>query len=1246
MKRFATILSLFLFSSFIAFSQSVEHHFSVNKDKIANGYIVKKVWLNNYGKPDVQVTGSAYESVTEAEGPISVRGIDDLSVVVGLERKRPFAFVSIPVYSVNQETKQIQQLSSFSLRVTEASFEPSSVPKAKTTASGSVLASGDWYKISVKEKGIYKLDYNFLQSQVGITPGSVSTAKIGLYGNGGVMHSESNAAPRHDDLFENAIVVVDGGDGKFDQGDYILFYANGPDEWVKDSANLTFRHRKNLYEDKSYYFLNFDKQESGKRLSSVPNFGGPTVTVTSFDDHMFHDEDIINIGRIGKKWFGEEFSTDPGKLNTRTFSFNTGLSDSATVNIELGSKSAASGNLFNIAINGQGAGSYSLASVGDNIPVTSKFVSLKMPVSGGTTSVQLTYTPGTSTGKGYLNYIEVLTRRQLSFTGGTMTFRDWRSVGPGNVANFKIQGANGALQVWDITDPLVPLNISGSLSGTEYSFSRDASSLHEYIAFDGSDFKTAEFVKKVDNQDLHGSGQVDYVIVTHPRFIDAANKLAEFHRQKNNFRVIVATTEQVYNEFGSGSQDIGAIRDFVRMFYQRAGNDTNQMPGNLLLFGDASFDYKDRIANNQNFVPTYETAQSEDNILGYCSDDFFGFLDVNENIESWATPNTLDIGIGRLPVTTESAANDIVDKIIRYASPASLGPWRLSTTILSDNGDGNMHMEDGEAMARAINNHTNLYNETKVHLAAIQTVSTPGGERAPDANKMINDQVFKGTFLINYNGHGSITTMAHERILTQDDFNNWKNADKLPIMVTATCDYAKFDDPAYVSAGEMLINKPNGGAIALLTTTQLVYAYENRIMNEDFLDVFFRKYTGNWPTFGDGFRYSKNETYDNSGSAESTLANFRKFVLLGDPALTPAFPRHEIYTEAITDGNTSEPVDTMKALGKYKISGSVRNSAGQILTDFNGRVYVTIYDKARIARTITGPAKEFAVQNNVIYKGKATATNGLFSFVFITPKDLNYDFGKGKISYYAENGATDAAGADTMLTIGGFSDVVIDDDKSPIIKPFIGDSLFRDGSVTGSNTLLYVQLFDEIGINVSGNSVGHDLVGILDDDIQHPFILNDYYETAPNDYTRGYVYFPLTGLSDGKHNIRVKGWDMKNNSGEGTVNFEVVNGKVVTVQNLMNYPNPFRDKTTFVFEHNHPDEDLKAQINIYSTAGYKVRTIEQNFLAEGSRSIELTWDGTDNNGAKLPSGIYVYRIIISTGKGIQTTAYQKLVLIR
>jgi hypothetical protein len=1245
MKRIATILSLFLFSNFIAFSQSVEHHYTVNKGKIANGYIVKKVWLNSFAKPEVQVMGPVFEALTEADQSIAVRDVNDLSIVIGLERKRPFAFVSIPVYSVNQETKQIQQLSSFTLKVTEA--EPSSfpTPKAKTTAEGSVLASGDWYKISVKENGIYKLDYDFLQSELGITPSSITTANIRLYGNGGIMHSESNAAFHHDDLVENAIVVVDGGDNKFDQGDYILFYANGPDEWTKDSMNKRFHHRKNLYEDKSYYFLNFDKGP-GRRISSISGSGNPNVTVSTFDDHLFHDDDIINIGRIGKKWYGEEFSTNPGKQSTRTFNFNTGLTDSALVNIEVCSQSSVSNNNFNVTINGQNIFTYVIGPAGENVPVVSRFISLKVPVNSGTTSVQLTYTPGTSTGKGYLNYIEILTRRQLSFTGGMMTFRDWRSVGPGNIAGFKVQGANGSLRVWDITNPLIPEQINGSLSGSEYSFSQDASSLHEYVAFDGTQFKTAEFVKKIDNQDLHGSGQVDYIIVTHPTFIDAANKLAEFHRQKNSFRVIVATTEQVYNEFGSGSQDIGAIRNFARMFYQRAGTDTNQMPRNLLLFGDASFDYKDRITNNQNFVPTYETAQSEDNILGYCSDDFFGFLDDNENIESWATPNTLDIGIGRLPVTTESAANDIVDKIMRYASASSLGPWRLSTTILSDNGDGNMHMVDGEKMARAINSHTNLYNETKVHLAAIQTISTPGGERAPDANKMINDQVFKGTFLINYNGHGSITTMAHERILTQDDFNNWKNADKLPIMVTATCDYAKFDDPAYVSAGEMLINKPNGGAIALLTTTQLVYAYENGIMNEDFLDVFFRRYTGNWPTFGDGFRYSKNETYDNSGSAESTLANFRKFVLLGDPALTPAFPRHEIHTEGIADGNTSAPVDTMKALGKYKISGSIRNSAGQVLDDFNGRVYITIYDKARIARTITGPAKEFAVQNNVIYKGKATATNGHFSFVFITPKDLNYDFGKGKISYYAENGETDAAGADTMLTIGGFSDLVIDDDESPIVKPFIGDSLFRDGSVTGSNTLLYVQLFDEVGINVSGNSVGHDLVGILDDDIQHPFTLNDYYETAPNDYTRGYVYFPLSGLSDGKHNIRVKGWDMKNNSGEGTVNFEVVNGKIVTVQNLMNYPNPFKDKTTFVFEHNHPDEDLKAQINIYSTSGYKVRTIEQDFLTEGSRSIELTWDGTDNNGAKLPSGIYVYRINISTDKGIQTTAYQKLVLIR
>jgi hypothetical protein len=706
----------------------------------------------------------------------------------------------------------------------------------------------------------------------------------------------------------------------------------------------------------------------------------------------------------------------------------------------------------------------------------------------------------------------------------------------------------------------------------------------------------------------------------------------------------VATTDQVYNEFSSGAQDIGAIRDFARMFYNRAGKDTAEMPKYILLLGDASFDYKNRITNNSNFVPTYETSESIDLINSYCSDDYFGFLDSNEGVENWAVANTLDIGVGRLPVATEDDAMNLVDKIINYTSPNTLGPWRLNTALVSDNGDGDQHFFDSEVMASTIATNSPMCNETKIYLAAIPTVSTPGGDRAPQANTMINDAIFKGTFLLNYNGHGSITTWATERILTQDDFNYWKNINKLPVMVTATCDFSKYDDPAYVSAGEKLVIKGDGGAIALLTTTQLVYAHLNRMMNAQFLGSLFNKHNNSFPTFGDAFIYSKNVTYA-SPKDQYTLANYRKFVLLGDPALLPDFPKYNVETSDILDGNNLQTADTIKALGKYQIKGKIKDYSGNVLNGFNGRLYITIFDKPKTVNTLDAAPQSFIVQNSIIYKGKVSVANGNFSFSFISPKDLNYDFGKGKISYYAEDGTVDAAGLDTNVFIGGFSDNPIIDNNAPIVKPYMNDSLFKDGGITGVNSILYVKLFDETGINVSGNSIGHDLTAVLDDKNENPFILNDYFETAPNDYQTGYVHFPVSSITDGRHTFKVKAWDMNNNSGDGVVNFEVLNGKIAAVQNLMNYPNPFSTMTHFVFDHNLPNEDVAVTIKIMSTTGMLVTNLEQKFTPEGSRS-EILWDGTDNNGNKLPSSVYVYEIILTTKDGIESAAYNKLVIIR
>lgn len=1245
MRKFITSSLLSLALSYAASAQSSVQSFVVSPNEIQDGYIVEKVRLKYFQEPVVSMVNAQYEDLSkQSVRPENLLG-PEIKIQLGKERKLPFAAISIPAYRQNEG--QWQRLKAFSLNIEESAGASGNKPPAKTTgSSGSVLAAGEWYKISIKERGVYKIDYDFIKNKLGVDPSGFPSENIRIFGNGGVMLPEDNAIPVPDDLVENAIVVADGGDNKIDPGDYILFYAGGPVGWVTDPVNKTFYHQQNLYEDQSYYFLNFD-QGKGLRIQSANAAPSSNVTVTSYDDYQVYEKDLVNLGKFGKNWWGEDFSTDAGKQSFRVFPFDVGpLPDTVTFRIQAGSRSAANINRFTISLNGDQVGVYNLAGRGEGLDddaATRLITSFRRPVSGTDAEIRLDYAPGSSTARGYLDFIEVISRKPLALANGFISFRDWKSVGAGHIAAFELQSSNHKTQVWEVTNPLEPYRMNGNLSGNTYHFKQDAGVLREYVAFDESNLKTPEFIEKTENQNLRGLAQTDYIIITDSELMAAAERLADFHRQNSQLRVTVATTKQVYNEFSSGSQDIAAIRNFVRMFYQRAGNDTLEMPRYLLLFGDASYDYKKRVPGNTNLVPTWETPESESAITSYCTDDFFSFLDDHENINSTGLINTMDIGVGRLPVKDIEAANKIVDKIISYSSPASLGPWRISATIMADDGDVNGHMEDGEVMAATINQNTNLYNETKVYVSALPVISTPGGTRCPDANKLINDQVYKGTFLMNYSGHGSITTLASERILTQDDFNTWKNRNQLPIMVTATCTFSKFDDPAYVSAGEQLIVKPDGGAVALFTTTQLVYKHLNTTMNVDFLNSFFRQYNGRWPSFGDAIRIAKNKTY---ALRNRSLENFQKFVLLGDPAMMPAFPKHKIETEAILDGNTFQPVDTLKALGKYQITGSVKNIQGNVLGDFNGRVYVTIYDKPRISTTLTGPQRNFEVRNNIIYKGKATVNNGLFAISFIAPKDLNYDFGKGKISYYAENGITDGAGSDTSITVGGFSDVIAEDTEGPVVKPFMNDSLFKDGGITGSSSVLYVQLFDESGINVSGNSIGHDLTAVLDGNISQPYVLNDYYETAPNDYKRGYVFFPVSGLADGKHSIRVKAWDMFNNSGEGEVNFEVYNGKVVRLQNLLNYPNPFRDQTRFLFEHNHPGELLDVRINIYSTSGYLVRNIEEHFTPGGSRSAEILWDGTDNNGAKLPAGIYIYRLNLATSKGIEATGYQKLVLIR
>lgn len=1248
MKIYLLVALLSGLSCIVNAQQSVD--IQVSAKDITTGYVSEKVRLQYYQEPVVVIRHTEYVPVADLPEEIVPTDASRFDIMLGKELKQPFAVINIPAYSLDKETGKPVKLKAVSFDVYEEQPATANVSRAmaKTTASSSPLANGKWHKIGVTETGMYKIDHAFLTTNFGVT--SLRTSQIRLFGNGGKMLPEANSTKDIEGLTETAIWVNDGGDGSFDAGDYFVFYGQGPVNNVPTEDGKWLEPEKNYYTDKGYYFLNFDG-DNGMRVDNQSSTPAANVQVSTYTGVAVHEEDLANPQKFGKLWWGEEFSNAPGKNSSHTTTLTLGnVTDSTEFRVHLVNTSTSPGN-FNVLLNGQPFDNVQVPAV-NNYNYAPKALGekliVKMPYTGNTASFSISYTTAATDGSGWLDYIKSNSRKRLALAGDAMLFADLNSVGQGNVAGYTLNNANGTTQVWDVTDAQHPVRMNGNLNGSSFSFSREADKLHQFVAFNpNAALLTPLKEGEVANQNLSGSGQVDYIIVTYPDFKPAADKLAEFHSNRSGMRVMVATTTQVYNEFSSGAQDIGAIRDFARMFYQRAGNNTAEMPKYLLLMGDASYDYKDRVTPNTNYVPVFEAKESFYFLNSFSTDDYFGFLDDNEEIERYDILNTLDIGVGRMPVKSLQEANATVNKVVYYKSPATLGEWRLSTMFVADDEDNaGEHLSDAESMNTTVQDNSGIHNATKVYQDAIPMISTPSGARAPEANKMINDQVLKGVFLINYSGHGNTSVLSHERIVTKDDYNKWRNLDKMPFMITATCDFGQFDQPSFVSAGEELMLKANGGVIATLTTTHLVYAYANELLNRAFLEAQFSHVNGRWNTFGDAMRIGKNSAYADGASTSDIIQNFRKFSLLGDPALEPNFPEYFIQTTAIKDGATGQVSDTISALGEYIVEGAVTDVNGSTLNDFDGVLSVTIFDKARNVKTITDANKTFKVRNNILYKGKATVDAGKFSFAFIAPKDINYEYGDGRTSMYAHNGKTDAAGRDSSITVGGFSDNPRIENNPPVVKAFIKDSLFRDGGLTGSNTALFAILEDETGINVSGNAVGHDLIAILDGDVSNPYIMNDYYETEPNTYKRGYVYFPIENIPNGMHTLTVKAWDVNNNSGEGSVNFLVREGEVVEVQQLMNYPNPFADLTHFVFEHNHPDEDLRAEINIYTTSGVFVRKLVKDFVSTGSKSHEITWDATDNNGGKLPSGVYIYKMKISTNERIETTAYQKLVIVR
>lgn len=1178
----------------------------------------------------------------------------DLEVDMKITRSRDEKLAVVVFFPFVNQGGQIKRVTGMDVSIT--SLGAQSVLPAKDFAASSVLASGTWHKIGLTKNGIYKIDKAFLDNN-GISTSGVDPNDVHVFGNGEGMLPTDNSIERTDDLAQNAVKVVGGGDGEFGPNDYILFYGRGPHQWKK--AGILYQHNTHLYSEVSNYFITVNASIPAKQISNVGLSNDPATHQVNTTEYLGHyGPENFNLLKAGQRWYADLFDTEL----TKTYNFsvpNLVTSEAIDITYAFANNSRDSANEYRFELNG--------ALINDNPSLGSVSkdylrASFYRQATSNSSSLSFKFTvdrisPDVQT---YLDFITFHAVRSLNFYGDQMLFFDEESVGGGNVAEFTLNTAGVDVSIWDVTDWQNPGNVNYTKQGINGIFKVNTDAQRIFMAFRNSNFLTPTYSGVVSNQNLHGLPQADYLIVSPVQFFGEATRLANLHRS-NGLEVHVVTQEQIYNEFGSGMQDATAIRWFAKMFYDRGLDNNSKMPKYLLLFGDGIFDPKGRVTGG-NFVLTYQVAASENYTSALVADDYFGYLDDNEG---FGLADKLDVGVGRLLISSNQIAKEQVNKIEHYMKNGSnfysnpgdcdcpvektkntFGDWRTKYVQIADDeqDDGKFVYLDAEPQVEIVDGYRREMNADKIYLDAYEQISTAGGQRYPQVNEAINDRMRRGVLVMNYVGHGGEVGVAEERVITVPQIQAWKNAANLPLMISATCEFTKFDDPDRVSAGEWASLNANGGAIALMTTTRSVYIGTNRRVMESFYKRVFERDSDSLPKpFGEVIRQTKNLMV---GFDE----NARSFTLIGDPALRIAMPRERMVLDSVYREGSTGKNDTIRALDKITVVGHVEDVFGNTLNGFNGIASPTLYDKPKTFFTLgqdsESPVIPFELQKNALYKGQATVSNGYFKMTFIVPKDIDYNLGQGKLSMYAHNFQTDAMGYSDSVIVGGVNPNGLEDDRGPDIELYMNDFDFVSGGLTDENPTLIAKLFDENGINAVGNGIGHDITAILDGKTGEPFVLNEYYLSDLDTYQSGEVRFLLSNLEPGRHTLTFKAWDVNNNSSEATIEFIVKEQEKPELMHVLNYPNPFTTNTSFFFEHNQVNSGLETQIQIFTISGTLVKTINQLVNTSGFRSEGIQWDGKDDFGDQLAKGVYVYRLSIRTESGEMAEEWEKLVILK
>lgn len=1227
-------------------------------------YTIKEFPLSSYAKLNVEIIQVSFEKLDKKPSNDDEQLSSRLQFKTEVVKRRDGYFGKVTFVPIVKRGSQYEKVIELTIVVNETPTTEITFRSPENTEN-SILEDGDIYKIAIAEDGVYQLTYDFLKDQLAIDIDNINPKNIQLLGNGGGMLPTFIGAERPDDLLENRIIIVGEADNSFDPQDYILFYGKGPDTWSLDAVSGNFNMTRNIYDNNAYYFIKIG-QENGKRIITQNSLPSTTNTTNAFDDYSRFEEDQSNLLHdwekaqgSGQRWFGDHFEVLRSYEYNNLFSLpNLITEEPVNIQSQMALRALVASS-FSLNINGQVLNSSVatdidvLSGARDNIINYAALATIDEDITliNGDLSFLVSYPHPNGSGdgsEGWLDYIQVNARRSLSMTGSQLQFRDVNTMAFPSTT-FRLSNISSDLQIWDITNHTSPRLQLTNPSGNSIEFGVNTNNqLKEFIAFKSSgSFKQAQAIGKIEHQNLHGIDNIDMVIVYESTFEAQAQELAQHRIDYSDLNVAIVRIDQLFNEFSSGALDPTAIRDFTKMLYTR-----NTRFKHLLLFGDGSFDPKDVYELGGNFIPVYEN-EDFNPISTFPADDYFAILngtDANDPLVG-----DLDITVGRLTVNSVEQAQAVVNKIINYdLNPSTRGDWRNRLLFVGDDEDTNTHTDDADIIAEVITELYPDFNLEKIYLDAFPQISTPGGQRFPAATEAINQSIFKGTLAVTYLGHGGSKGWAQERVLNISDILNWENFEQLPLFITATCSFAGFDDAAFTTAGEEVLLNEKGGAFALLTTTRAVYANQNATLTQLTMERLFERPEGRVRTIGEAVQSAKNAI-----TSENVRTNSRKFAIIGDPSQKLALPQYNVNTTTINGLSVSTGIpDTLSALEKVTIEGVVTSQTGAILEDFNGIIFPTIFDKKITASTLGqdpgSPVRSFTLQKNIIFKGRASVTNGRFEFTFVVPKDINYEYGAGKISYYAtDNKVTDAAGSFEHIIIGGTFDGALADDQGPKVEVYMNTEEFVFGGITNNAPTLLVKLEDDNGINVVGNSIGHDLEGILDEDTQNSYLLNDFYESELDDHTKGAVRYPLSDLAEGRHGVRVKAWDVANNSSEGYTEFIVASSEEVALKNVLNYPNPFTESTCFQFDHNLANVALDIMVQVYTVSGKLVKTIQQSIISDGAlrRDDCIEWNGKDDYGDALARGVYLYKVKVRSQNSSEInlsgeSEFEKLVILK